>query len=116
MMRNPSLYAISAIATGLIGLAGSAAAQTVLPSEFRPMVHEASGYDGYGFGLSGEGCGFGQGGGTGYQGCFVYEKGYDHYGTRNWRAPSEPYRAYPSPPPKGNRGGYDRGGPKGYRR
>ncbi len=89
------IAALPAIALGLTSAAHSA--QATPPTA---LVHQgpanspssniilAQGFNGYGFGLSGNGCGFGHGGGTGYDGCFLYEKSDKrYYGKRYDRKP-----------------------------
>lgn len=95
MSMKLSIAALPAIALGLASTVISA--QALSPTA---LVHQgittaqssniilAQGFNGYGFGLSGNGCGFGHGGGTGYDGCFLYEKSDKrHYGKRYDRKP-----------------------------
>ncbi len=77
-----SIAAASMVALGLSALPETAfaaphpaGAYSVMGAT-QPTIRKVSGFDGYGFGLSGRGCGFGHGGGTGYEGCFLYERGY----------------------------------------
>ncbi len=96
MSKKLSIFALPIIALGLTSAVHSA--QALSPTA---LVHQgttisqssniilAQGFNGYGFGLSGNGCGFGHGGGTGYDGCFLYEKSDKrYYGKRYDRKPS----------------------------
>ncbi len=116
-----SIATASIVTLGLSALPESAQAAPHLTAAFHGVsgthatVRKVSGFDGFGFGLSGKGCGFGHGGGTGYDGCFVFEKGgrgsygYNGYG---YAKPSYGRRgSYRDG--YGYRGGY---GPRGRKR
>ncbi len=105
-----SLAAASISTLGLSGSPQTAFATSHLatafsaPTETRLPIRKVAGYDGYGFGLSGQGCGWGNGGGTGYDGCFIYEKGdRGRYGYRG-------YDGYGYAKPYYGRRGHSRGG------
>ncbi len=77
------------------------------------LVHKTSGYDGFGFGIEGKGCGFGDGGGTGYNGCFIYEKGHRYYyGYSPYQYGKKPYGKRDT---YRNGNGYKAKNRKGYR-
>lgn len=90
------LAAASMVGLGLWALPTSAVAMpfaTIASSlETAPLVQKTSGYDGYSFGIEGHGCGFGHGGGTGYKGCFIYDKNFRYqYGYAPYRYGKKPY-------------------------
>ena len=120
MKLQLTLAAASILALGLSGAAQTARAAPQLaaafsaPAEHRlPVQNAGGGFDGYGFGLHGRGCGWGHGGGTGYDGCFVFERGSRGYnGYRGYNRSGKRYyrrgRSYRGD--YGYRGGYGRGG------
>lgn len=83
MTVSHSFAAASMVALGLWALPTAATAMPIgsiaADADGTSLVHRTSGYDGYGFGIEGDGCDFGHGGGTGYKGCFIYEKGHRYY-------------------------------------
>ena len=97
MKLIPSLAAASVLSLGLAASPQTASAlpslagAVAVPSAAGLPVQKTSGFDGYGFGVHGDGCGWGMAGGTGYSGCFIYEYGgrdrngfrtYEGYGKR----------------------------------
>lgn len=96
MKVSRTIATASMVTLGLWVLPMSAVAMPVgsIATDFdgTSLVHKISGYDGYGFGIEGNGCGFGHGGGTDYKGCFIYEKGYrNYYGYRPYQYGKKPY-------------------------
>lgn len=83
MKISHSIAAASMVTLGLWALPTAATAMPIGSNaadvDGTSLAHKTSGYDGYGFGIEGDGCGFGHGGGTGYKGCFIYEKGHRYY-------------------------------------
>ncbi|MGI9383795.1 MAG: hypothetical protein ACR2PO_11630 [Methyloligellaceae bacterium] len=120
MKLIPSLAAASVLTLGLSALPQTASALPSLqdavttPTQAGLPIQNVSGYDGYGFGIHGNGCGWGMGGGTGYTGCFIYERsGRDRYGYRTYEGNGyrKPYYGRRGT----SRGGYGRRG-RDYRR